>query len=151
SQRRARLASLTGIAATLIFYEAPHRIKETLREARETLGNRQCVLARELTKLHEEFRRGSLAEVYAALEHTEVRGEIVLLIGPRVAGDDEAADQEPTQGIAAEIAALINNEGLDQKAALKRVARARGLSKSEAYRRLMAERAAEESAPHDVE
>ena len=151
SSRRARLAALAGVKATLVFYEAPHRIKETLADARQALGNRQCVVARELTKLHEQFIRGALDEVHARMSQTEVRGEIVLLVGPQVADAAESVNQAGSRSIAEAVAALIDDEGLDQKAALKRVARARRLSKSEAYRRLIAERAAEETAADDVE
>ena len=151
SQRRARLAGLTGVNATLVFYEAPHRIKETLADARAVLGNRQCAVARELTKLHEEFLRGALDEVREALQQRDVRGEIVLLVGPPSEDAAEAVDQESLGSIAEQVAALMRAEKLDQKTALKRVARARRLSKSEAYRRLIAERAAEEIAADDVE
>jgi 16S rRNA (cytidine1402-2'-O)-methyltransferase len=151
SQRRARLAALAGVNATLVFYEAPHRIKETLTDARAALGNRRCVVARELTKLHEQFIRGSLDEVREATQQRDVRGEIVLLVGPPIEDAAEAVNQESLRSIAEEVAALTRDEGLDRRAALKRVARARRLSKSEAYRRLMAERAAEEIAPDDVE
>jgi len=66
-QRRARLAELSAIPSTLIFYEAPHRIAESLKDAREILGEREAVVARELTKLHEEILRGSLSELIAQL------------------------------------------------------------------------------------
>jgi 16S rRNA (cytidine1402-2'-O)-methyltransferase len=135
----------------LVFYEAPHRLKETLKDAREALGNRRCVVARELTKLYEQFIRGTLDEVREAIEQGEARGEIVLLVGPPLEDATELVNQAASGSIAAAVAALIDDEGLDHKAALKRVARARHLSKSEAYRRLMAERAAEEIAPDDVE
>ena len=149
AQRRARLARLAGIPATLIFYEAPHRIKATLADARAALGNRQCVLARELTKVHEEFIRGTLDEVAQALPESDVRGELVMLVGPLIEG--AAEPEEPARSVAEDVAALMRNEGLDRRAALKRVARARGLSKSEAYRCLMAERAAAEIPSDDVE
>jgi 16S rRNA (cytidine1402-2'-O)-methyltransferase len=151
SARRARLAELAAVRAMLVFYEAPHRLKETLKDAREALGNRRCVIARELTKLHEQFIRGTLDEVHEAMEQGEARGEIVLLVGPPLEDAAELVNQAASGSIAAAVAALIDDEGLDHKAALKRVARARHLSKSEAYRRLMAERAAEEIAPDDVE
>ena len=149
TQRRARLAALAGVSATLIFYEAPHRIKAALADARQALGNRRCVVARELTKLHEEFLRGPLDEVIETLQEGDVRGELVLLVGPP-SEDVPAGGQEPPRSITKEVTAFMRDEGLDQKAALKRVARARGLSKSEAYRRLMGERAAQETAD-DVE
>ena len=152
SQRRARLARLADVKATLIFYEAPHRIKEALADARAALGNRRCVVARELTKLHEEFIRGALDEVGEMMQSREARGELVLLVAPLT--EDRGAGVNPEKSsrpISAEVSALMRDEGLDQKAALKRVARARRLGKSEAYRRLMAERAAQEAAPDDVE
>src|SRR5215813_13389620 len=79
--RRAKLSELTSIPATLIFYEAPHRIKATLKDAREVLGNRAAVIARELTKLHEEFARGSLSELTERFSKSEAaRGEMVLIV-----------------------------------------------------------------------
>ncbi|HJQ25293.1 MAG TPA: 16S rRNA (cytidine(1402)-2'-O)-methyltransferase [Blastocatellia bacterium] len=155
SQRRARLAALAAVEATLIFYEAPHRIKATLADARAVLGNRRAVMARELTKLHEEFIRGTLDEVSATVEPREVRGELVLLLGSLAKDAAAGIKQATPHSIAEEVAALVRDERLDQKAALKRVARARGLSKSAAYRQLLAERAEEdvpvEVTPDDVE
>jgi 16S rRNA (cytidine1402-2'-O)-methyltransferase len=134
--RRARLAQLAPLRSTLVFYEAPHRIKETLADARDLLGDRQSVVARELTKLHEQFIRGALSEI----EITETRGEIVLLIGPPV-GDKNL---EPARSILEEVEAAMRDEGIDRKSALKRVARARQISKSEAYRLMLAEASAHE-------
>ncbi|HKP86796.1 MAG TPA: 16S rRNA (cytidine(1402)-2'-O)-methyltransferase [Blastocatellia bacterium] len=128
--RRARLAELAGLKSTLIFYEAPHRIKETIRDAREALGDRPSVVARELTKLHEEFIRGPLSEI----EIPQARGEIVLLIGPPLDDMTGEAQARETRPILEEIEAAMRDEGLDRKSALKRVARARRISKSEAYR-----------------
>jgi 16S rRNA (cytidine1402-2'-O)-methyltransferase len=134
--RRARLAQLAPLRSTLVFYEAPHRIKETLADARDVLGNRQAVVARELTKLHEQFIRGALSEI----EVTETRGEIVLLIGPPT--DDK--NLEPVRSILEEVEAAMREDGIDRKSALKRVARARHISKSEAYRLMLAEASAHE-------
>jgi 16S rRNA (cytidine1402-2'-O)-methyltransferase len=136
--RRARLVKLSAIHTTLIFYEAPHRIKQTLEDACDVLGNRQCALARELTKLHEEFLRGSLPDVTVRLKGREVKGEIVLLIAPP---DGEQAKMPVKSGsLLEDVEALSRAEGIDQKTALKRVARLRGLTKSEAYRLLVAEK-----------
>ena len=133
--RRARLKELADLKTTLVFYEAPHRIKETIADARHAFGARECVVARELTKLHEEFVRGPLRE----MEPPEVaRGEIVLLIGPLVQARQPA--QEPAPSISKEIERLKDAEGLDQKDALKRIARERGIGKREAYRLMLAER-----------
>jgi 16S rRNA (cytidine1402-2'-O)-methyltransferase len=134
--RRARLAELAGVPSTLIFYEAPHRIKETIDDARELLGNRDCVLAREVTKLHEEFVRGRLSEI--ELSDGATRGEMVLMIGPPL--DSEQPEAPQLTSILERTEQIVRIGGLDQKAALKQAARERGISKSEAYRRLIAER-----------
>lgn len=120
---------------TVVMYEAPHRILETLTDV-ETVFGGECpaVVARELTKLHEEFLRGTAGEVRAQLaERDRVRGEMVLLIkaGPRVS---EAAAQ--ALSLREQIAELEKSEGLNEMDALKRIARERGVSKSELYREL---------------
>lgn len=138
--RRARLAKLSALHTTLIFYEAPHRIKQTLEDACDVLGNRDFVLARELTKLHEEFLRGSLEEVTELLKGREIKGEIVLLIAPPL-DSGQAKSPIKSGSILEELDALIGAEGIDQKTALKRIARLRGLTKSEAYRLMVAEKA----------
>jgi len=134
--RRARLAMLQSIPGTLIFYEAPHRLAATLKDAYEILGEREAAVARELTKLHEELRRGKLSELAADYaEKADIRGEIVLLIDRNVLG---AAVPQPLS-----VAALVDQfegEGLDHRAALKKAARELGLSRAEAYRRLITER-----------
>jgi 16S rRNA (cytidine1402-2'-O)-methyltransferase len=144
--RRARLAHLRALPATLVFYEAPHRIAEALRDARDVLGEREAVVAREMTKLHEEIARGRLTELAEKFsgDHT-ARGEMVLIID-RTVIEDAAGDQShaPNESIAALVAALERDEGLDPRAALKRVARRLRLSRDEAYRRLVAERAQED-------
>lgn len=134
--RRARLAELAGASSTLIFYEAPHRIKDTIDDASEVLGNRDCVLAREVTKIHEEFLRGRLSEIQLAVGAT--RGEIVLMIGPPL--DSEQPEAPELTSILERTEQIVRTAGLDQKAALKQAARERGISKSEAYRRMIAER-----------
>lgn len=140
--RRARLTALAALDTTLIFYEAPHRIKQTLADACEVLGNRQCTVGRELTKRHEEFLRGALVEVTGQLEERDIKGEIVLLIGPPLA-EQSAKSAAPAGSILEELDALIAAEAIDRKTALKRIARQRGLSKSEAYRLMLAEKASE--------
>jgi 16S rRNA (cytidine1402-2'-O)-methyltransferase len=136
--RRARLSELQSVPGTLIFYEAPHRLAETLKDAYEILGEREAVVARELTKLHEEIRRGRLSELTAAYaEKTDIRGEIVVLIDRNVIG--AAATQT------ASVATLVNQyeqDGLDHRAALKKAARELGLSRAEAYRKLLSEKSA---------
>jgi 16S rRNA (cytidine1402-2'-O)-methyltransferase len=137
--RRARLSEVRAINSTLVFYEAPHRIAETLRDAREILGEREAAVGRELTKLHEEIVRGRLGELVErfSAEGAARRGEMVLLID-RTVIEDEAQDNNEID-IAARVA-VLESEGMDNRAALKRVAREMGLSRSEAYRRLVAAR-----------
>lgn len=144
--RRARLTALSAIDTTLIFYEAPHRIRQTLADACELLGARPCVLARELTKLHEEFLRGTLAEVSRQVNERQIKGEMVLLIGPPIA-EQQAQASTPAGSMLEAVEALIAAEAIDHKTALKRIARLRGLSKSEAYRLLLAEKAVVNNEP----
>jgi 16S rRNA (cytidine1402-2'-O)-methyltransferase len=130
-----RLATV-GERATLIFYEAPHRILDTLADLSAVWGQARVVVARELTKLHEEFLRGTADSIAAELAARDrVRGEMVLLVE---AGTQAVAGT--SLSIGARVAEVIAAEGLDEKDALKRVARERGLGKSEAYRELQRER-----------
>ncbi len=139
--RRARFAAVRHLPATLVFYETPHRIAHALSDAREMLGEREACVARELTKIYEEFSRGRLSELAARFASEQAaRGEMVLIIDRRVIGADESGDVETPQTIASRVAEL-ENEGLDQRAALKRAARELGLTRDEAYRRLVSERA----------
>jgi 16S rRNA (cytidine1402-2'-O)-methyltransferase len=139
TQRRARLTEARSFNSTLIFYEAPHRIAQALADAREILGEREAAVARELTKLHEEIIRGRLSELAERFSADDAaRGEMVLLIDRSVIGV-ETGETDAELDIAARVAAL-EGEGLDNRAALKRVARELGLSRSEAYRRLVAAR-----------
>jgi 16S rRNA (cytidine1402-2'-O)-methyltransferase len=137
-QRRTALESLPRNAGTLIFYEAPHRILDTLSDIAAIFGASQyIVVARELTKLHEEFLRGAVSAVRKTLaERSSVKGEIVLLFAPTAAATREG---KPSS-IAAEVRELMKSQGMDEKDALKQVARARGIGKSEAYRELQRER-----------
>jgi len=132
--RRARLTELQSVPGTLIFYEAPHRLAATLKDAYEILGEREAVVARELTKVHEEIRRGRLSELSEHYEREDPRGEIVVLIDRNVISP---ARQQSS------IAALVDQferDGMDQRAALKKAARELGISRAEAYRKLISER-----------
>jgi 16S rRNA (cytidine1402-2'-O)-methyltransferase len=137
TQRRARLTEMRELSSTLVFYEAPHRVAESLRDAREILGEREAVVARELTKLHEEFARGRLSELAERFGSQDAaRGEMVVIIDRNVL---EEAKADSAEDVARRVAEL-EGEGLDARAALKRVAREMGISRSEAYRRLTASR-----------
>jgi 16S rRNA (cytidine1402-2'-O)-methyltransferase len=129
-----RLKALEAIAdepATVIFYEAPHRIVETLEAVEQVLGARPIVVARELTKLHEEFLRGTAAELRATLAARDsVKGEITLLIG-------KALEPEPDDTPVPEAVEALVRDGIPRMDAIKQVARRRGLSKREVYAQLV--------------
>jgi 16S rRNA (cytidine1402-2'-O)-methyltransferase len=142
----ARKGELEALAArnsgeeslTLVFYEAPHRILETLADVEAVWGESvRVVVGRELTKLHEEFLRGTAREVRLDLAARErVRGEIVLL----VEATPPAQSVKAGLSVGQQVSELMASEGLDEKDALKRVARERGVSKSDVYRELQRER-----------
>jgi 16S rRNA (cytidine1402-2'-O)-methyltransferase len=126
-QRRRLMEQIAGERATLVFYEAPHRIFETLEDIQATLGERQVVVARELTKVHEEWIRGTPLEVAASLrERPSVKGEITLLI-------DRARVPPPDDTPLPEAVEAAMRDGLSRMDAIKQVARRRGLSKREVY------------------
>jgi 16S rRNA (cytidine1402-2'-O)-methyltransferase len=142
--RRAELERLARLVAenealTLVFYEAPHRILETLEDVEKVWGAEcRVVVARELTKLHEEFLRGSVSEVRVDLASRDrVRGEITLLVEARSLAINTAG---AALSLKDRVAELQRDDGLDEMDALKRAARERGISKSEAYRELQRER-----------
>lgn len=138
--RRRRLAGLATLSTTLIFYEAPHRIAEALKDAREVLGEREAVVARELTKLHEEIIRGRLSDLakqFLESKH-DPRGEMVLVID-RVVVESEDGESKSGHSISS-LMTGFEAEGLEPRAALKKAAKVLGISRDEAYRRLTAER-----------
>jgi 16S rRNA (cytidine1402-2'-O)-methyltransferase len=127
---------------TLIFYEAPHRILDTLADLESVWGSElKIVVARELTKLHEEFLRGTVAEVRRELDARErVRGEITLLVEPPLK-TPQTGNLGATEKLTDRVARLQSEAGIDEKEALKRLARESGQSKSELYRELQRQRA----------
>lgn len=135
-ERRAALESAKNSPRTQVFYEAPHRIVETLEDVVEVLGEtRHVVMAREVTKLHEEFLRGRAGEVLANLKARDaVKGEITLLIGKAEEDARGAADAPVRPSVRQRVEQIMAEEKVDEKAALKKVAKERGVSKSEAYR-----------------
>jgi 16S rRNA (cytidine1402-2'-O)-methyltransferase len=130
--RRRELEQVRNSMQTEVFYEAPHRIGATLEDALAVLGpQRRIVVARELTKIHEEFLRGTTAQILDVVKSRgEMKGEIVLMIGPAEEGENAA----PTISIRDRVEQLMREENLDEKSALKKAARERDISKSEAYR-----------------
>ncbi len=129
-ERIKRLEQVRDIPATLIFYEAPHRLAGSLASCKTVLGDRHAAVARELTKLHEEIARGTLSSLSGRFADEKVKGEIVLVIAR---SDPSIVRNADPRSLIFRIAELVN-EGLDRKSALKKAAKEFGLSKSEAYR-----------------
>ena len=138
-ERRRALERLRIEDRTIILYEAPHRVAECVADAREVLGNRSACIAREVTKLHEEFRRGKLSELYASLEERPARGEITLLIGPEDPADARTRANS-TQSLTDRVEELIHQAKLDRKEALKLAAKERGITRRDAYDELVSGR-----------
>jgi 16S rRNA (cytidine1402-2'-O)-methyltransferase len=137
--RRAALEAVRASPRTQVFYEAPHRIVEALSDVVEVLGkDRHVVIAREVTKLHEEFLRGRASEILETLKSRDgVKGEITLLIGKAEESEVDVATGAPARpAVRQRLEQLMSEEKLDEKAALKKIAKERGISKSEAYREL---------------
>src|ERR1700731_4048379 len=128
-QRRTMLETLRHAEQTTVVYEAPHRITETMKDI-------VVVLARELTKMHEEFIRGTAAQVLQRVQEHELKGEMTLLIGKGVAEGGQTAAKD----IAQCLDEIMREQKLDEKAALKMLAKERGLAKSEVYRELQRSR-----------
>jgi 16S rRNA (cytidine1402-2'-O)-methyltransferase len=133
-QRRKLFETVRDSPRTQVFYEAPHRLLESLTDVIEILGSdRHIVVAREVTKLHEEFLRGRAAEVLDELKSRgEVKGEITLLIAKAEGSEPRAANSEVSVG--QRVKQIMSEDKVDEKAALKKVAKERGIGKSEAYR-----------------
>jgi 16S rRNA (cytidine1402-2'-O)-methyltransferase len=133
-QRRKLLESVKDSPRTQVFYEAPHRLLETLAAVIEVLGEaRHVVVAREVTKIHEEFLRGRAREILEQLKaRGDVKGEITLLIAK--AEEGAAASASDTVSVAKRVRDIMAEDKVDEKAALKKVAKERGIGKSEAYR-----------------
>jgi 16S rRNA (cytidine1402-2'-O)-methyltransferase len=137
-ERRARLEEIKHVPATLVFYETPHRIAKSLTDCAEVLGNRRAVIARELTKMHEEIVRGTLRELAEKYAESPTKGEIVLLVNRREI-DGNKTESANRKSIGERVSEL-ENENFDRKTALKKAAKEFGLSKSEAYRILQTEK-----------
>ena len=135
-ERRRMLERLRIEERTIIFYEAPHRVAESIADAQEILGDRAACIAREVTKLHEEFLRGRLSQLAECLAESPARGEITLVIAPpeptvmRGQGDS-------TQSLSDRVEELIRQAKVDRKEALKLAAKERGITRRAAYDQLL--------------
>jgi 16S rRNA (cytidine1402-2'-O)-methyltransferase len=130
--RKQRISDLTNESRTIIFYEAPHKLKSTLEDLYKYLGNRNIVLARELTKIYEEFLRFSMQDAIEYYKEKEIKGEFVILIQ-----GTEYKEVLPAEETIEELMKKYENEGLDKKEAMKRVAKNKGTTKSEIYKYLL--------------
>lgn len=139
-ERRMTLEKYAQDHRTLLFYEAPHRLADTLQDAWEILGDRPGCVAREVTKIHEEFLRGRLSELREQIAKKPARGEITLLIGPATE-ESRKTQAVPAKPLGTRVEELMHEQQIDRKAALKQAARERGLTKREAYKQLLVQRA----------
>ena len=139
-ERRQVLDQLTSEPRTIILYESPHRVQKTLGELQNLLGNRRIALAREMTKLHEEIFRGTIAEALKAFEANKPRGELVLVIEGIDTGSDTALpamDPKTLQALLNEKMKEAMDQGIQKKQAMKRAAEELGISRNEAYKLTM--------------
>ena len=134
-QRKERLKSLSNETRTMIFYEAPHKIIYTLKDMLEYFGNRKICIARELTKLHEEFRYTSIEESVKEIEKNGIKGEIVLLIEGMCEDDLKQKEQENLLKLnSVELVREYIKNGDTKKEAIKKVARLKGVNKDAVYK-----------------
>lgn len=133
SEQKQELTNLKGNTSTIIFYEAPHRLKKTLKNMLEVLGNRKVVLCRELTKKFEEFIRGNLEEVMEWANTSEIRGEFVIILDGN--HNEQVEENKVTTDLSIEeqVKELIEDRNLKPNQAIKEVAKENGLKKQEVY------------------
>jgi 16S rRNA (cytidine1402-2'-O)-methyltransferase len=136
SDRIKRLKELSNEERTLIFYEGPHRILNMLADILEVFGERQCALARELTKLHEEVMRGNLSELLSKFEARPPRGEFVIIVEGNN-GEDKEESPDLSQLSTEELVRHYEEQGLSRMEAMKQAARDLGISKRDVYRSLL--------------
>lgn len=134
SDQLAELERLATLGDTTIFYEAPHRLKQTLENIQKVMGaDRQVVLARELTKKYEEFLRGTVSELVAWAKTHEIRGEFVVMIAGFTGEETAATDNDEAELTVQEAVAKLVAKGLKPNAAIKQVAKARQLDRQAVY------------------
>jgi len=129
SQRLRKLEGLKGETRTIIFYEAPHRILDCLKDMAEVLGDRRAVLARELTKIHEELIRGGIGDIINNISARVLKGEITII----VEGMREAPPEPTVLSYTDHVEKLVRDEGLNKKEAIAKVAKLRGVPKNVVY------------------
>ena len=139
-ERAAVLEDLKQETRTIILYEAPHRLKKTLKELLDVLGDRDITVCKELTKRHEKKMQGSLKEVVDYYEENDPRGEYVLILAGKPETERQEEEQKKWESITIQAhMAIYEEQGLDRKSAMKRVAKDRGIPKREVYQALLDE------------
>ncbi|MBS4023273.1 MAG: 16S rRNA (cytidine(1402)-2'-O)-methyltransferase [Dethiobacter sp.] len=128
--RKKELAEIMCVQSTAIFYEAPHRLVKALSQLAAISADRQVVVARELTKIHEEFVRGTLEQVLAHFQSVQPRGECTVLIGPPPEKESQA------QGSPEQLVAQLLAQGMDKKEAVRQAASQLGISRREVYQKV---------------
>ena len=132
------LARVKSYEGTLIFYEAPHHLKTTLKQLEAGLGNRRAALGRELTKKFEEFRRGSLQELLAYYQENDPRGEYVIIVegasGESCPMEEDTLPKDPVV-----LCRQLMADGMDKKSAMRETAKKLGLSRRDVYQAMLAE------------
>ncbi|WP_332650534.1 16S rRNA (cytidine(1402)-2'-O)-methyltransferase [Lysinibacillus sp. 54212] len=133
-ERRAQLEKVAKREETLLFYEAPHRLKDTLKDIELVLGNRRITLARELTKKFEEFLRGTVEEAIVWASENEIRGEFCIVLEGNLSGEvEEEAHDWSSMTLQQHVDYIIEETNVNSKDAIKEVAKLRGLSKRDVY------------------
>lgn len=133
-----RLEQIKYINSTIIFYEAPHKLVKTLEDIKEILGDRKVVLARELTKIHEEFIRGTITDVLAKLPEN-IKGEFVVLVEGSELSQKEMETHELNLLTLEDHYKVYEKVGLDKKEIIKKIAKDRGVTKNEVYKHFINE------------
>lgn len=134
NEKKKKLNSVKNETRTMIFYEAPHKIEDTLKLMMEILGDRQIAIAREITKVHEEFLRGCISDV---LEKLEIRGEMVIIVEGSDKSIDEIEKENRNSLTLEEHYKYYEDKGLDKKEIIKCIAKDRGVNKNEIYKQFI--------------
>lgn len=133
-EKKDKLEELKNVTSTIIFYEAPHKIEETLKCMLEILGDRKISIAREITKVHEEFIRGKISEVLGKLQ---ARGEMVIIVQGAEKSEEEIEKEKRKELSIEEHYKFYDSKGFEKKEIIKKVAKDRGVAKNEIYKKFI--------------
>lgn len=133
-KKKREIRKFKNITCTMIFYEAPHKVEDTLKSMLEILGDREISIARELTKIHEEFIRGKISEVIGKLE---LRGELVIIVKGSEKSEQEIEKENRNEMSLDEHYRYYEEQGLDKKEIIKKIAKDKGIPKNEVYKEFL--------------